>query len=50
MLKKAVVAVFNGGKQKARFLLYFVSRGVETTPLPNGTSSMRRAGCFSTPC
>jgi hypothetical protein len=50
MLKKVVVAFFNGGKQKARFLLSFVFRGVETTPLQNGASSMRRTGCCSTPC
>jgi hypothetical protein len=49
MSKKAVLAFFNGGKQKARFLLSFVFRGVETTPLQNGASSMRRAGCCSIP-
>jgi hypothetical protein len=49
-LKKPVLAFFNGEKQKARFLLSFVFRGVETTPLQNGASSMRRAGRCSTPC
>jgi hypothetical protein len=49
MSKKAVLAFFNGGKQKARFLLSFVFRGVETTPLQNGASSMRRAGCCLKP-
>jgi hypothetical protein len=32
MLKKAVVAFFNGEKQKARFLLFFVFCRVEATP------------------
>jgi hypothetical protein len=49
MLKKPVLAFFNGGKQKARFLFSFVFRGAEATPLQNGVLSMRRAGRCSTP-
>jgi hypothetical protein len=48
MSKKAVLAFFNGARQKARFLPVFVFRGVEATPFQNGASSMRR-GCFATP-
>jgi hypothetical protein len=32
MLKKAVVAFFNGGKQKARFLLSFVNGAQAPSP------------------